>query len=464
MRMQRDRGIWGFAQVLLSGLRCLGVDRAIAYTVIGRLWTVVSGPITLTLIAHFLSAEEQGFFYTFFGILALQVFLELGLSSIIVQFSSHEKIHLEWTSERSLEGDHTAKGRLASLFRSTLCWYALAAAAAVIILLPLGFLFFSRNTPEGTHVAWEVPWVWMVLVSGAALLTTPLYAIIEGCGLVKEVAWQRLIQAVTCSVVLWIAFTLRWGLFAAPVMVSIGWLMGVFWLIYSRGALFLDLARTQHTNLSWREIWPLQWRIALSWISNYFMFQLFGPALFAFAGPIAAGQMGMSMTIIGAISTSAIAWMLTKASPFGSLVARREFQELDRMFFHAMWSSFWVALIGGATAWIAVLVLHYVQHPLRDRILDPITFGLLAMASIVQHIVGSYGIYLRAHKQEPFVGISLLSAALICLCVYFLGGRFGARGMMAGYFGVVLIIGLGMGSRIFLTKRREWHAQEPVTN
>ena len=39
-----------------------------------------------------------------------------------------------------------------------------------------------------------------------------------------------------------------------------------------------------------KEIFPNQWKIALSWVSGYFIFHFFNPVLFA-EGPVVAGQM-----------------------------------------------------------------------------------------------------------------------------------------------------------------------------
>ena len=46
--------------------------------------------------------------------------------------------------------------------------------------------------------------------------------------------------------------------------------------------------------------------------------------------------MGMSLTVTGALSAVALAWMNTKSSPFGALVAQRKFDELDRLFFRTL--------------------------------------------------------------------------------------------------------------------------------
>ena len=66
-------------------LHLCGVDRPVAYVILGRGWSVLAGPITLYMIASFLTRDEQGYYYTFGSILGLQIFFELGLSYVILQ-------------------------------------------------------------------------------------------------------------------------------------------------------------------------------------------------------------------------------------------------------------------------------------------------------------------------------------------------------------------------------------------
>jgi hypothetical protein len=54
-----------FVKYLYKIANLFGIDRAIAYTIIGKGFQVLAGPITIILIAQFLSPEEQGFYYTF---------------------------------------------------------------------------------------------------------------------------------------------------------------------------------------------------------------------------------------------------------------------------------------------------------------------------------------------------------------------------------------------------------------
>ena len=70
--------------------RRLGVDKSIAYSSGGRIIGGFSGVASAFFITSFLTGVEQGFYYTFGSILALQVFFELGLTGIMTQYVAHE--------------------------------------------------------------------------------------------------------------------------------------------------------------------------------------------------------------------------------------------------------------------------------------------------------------------------------------------------------------------------------------
>jgi hypothetical protein len=442
-------------------LRFWGVDRAVGYTVIGRGWSILTGPITLLLLAVFLSPEQQGFYYTFTSILALQIFFELGLSFVLLQLASHEKAKLEWTNDGILDGDPTAKARLFSLLRMALAWYGIAAILVIGVVMPLGLIFFARHQPVGVDVGWQLPWILVVLVFGCNLFVSPIFVVLEGCGLVAEIAFVRIWHAVVSSLLFWLALSLHWGLFAAVVINGFGFFWGIGWLWFYKRSFLLDLVSFPFSGaaISWRrEVWPFQWKIAISWLSGYFIFQLFNPVLFAFHGATAAGQMGMSLNMIGSISNLALAWVETKSAPFGSLIAKREFKKLDQMFFPCLWQSFSIVALGGVALWIVAFYLNHIHHPFSHRLLDPVPLGFLIATAMLNHIVIAEGVYLRAHKQDPFLVTSIIIGFLVSLSTYFLGKHFAATGMAVGYFTIMLFIGLGVGTWIFMQKRRLWQS------
>ncbi len=439
-------------------LHLAGVDRAVFYTVLARGWSVFTGPVTLLMIASSLSLTQQGFYYTFSSLLALQVFFELGLSQILMQFASHEKTSLQFQPDGTLRGDPAAEARLASLFKLAMRWYSWIAVLVLVCVLPAGIYLFGRAGSSG--VEWRTPWAWIVCIAAINILLTPIVAILTGCGLVTRMAFMSTWQSVATTLALWLALWLGWDLLALPFAASVAAGVGIIWLTAAYRRFVIGAFKTpQSLSLDWRsEVWPLQWRTALSWMSSYFVFQLFNPILFAYDGPAAAGRMGMSLNIAQVIWTTALSWVSTKAAPFGELVARKDFEGLDRLFFRALSQSLIVLTIANAGFLLAVVYLRSIGHPLGVRFLDPLPLAILLLTMIVNHVVVAEAIYLRAHKEEPFLPVSIVSAVLIGTTAYFLGRRFGATGMMIGYLASILTGGLALGTIIFTNKRRLWHA------
>ena len=81
-------------------------------------------------------------------------------------------------------------------------------------------------------------------------------------------------------------------------------------------------------------------------------------------------------------------------------------------------------------------------------------------------LVGSslpFSTYLRAHKQEPLMALSVGGGILTGATVWFLGKYFSAEGVGIGYListaAVTPLVAL-----IWHRKRIEWHGRTPVPN
>lgn len=443
-----------FIERTLAGL---GIDRAVGWTVAGRVWSILAGPVSVILIAAHLSAEEQGFYYTFASIVAFQVMFELGLGMVIVQFASHEKAFLEWRPDGTLDGSAVEKGRLAALLRKTLQWYAVATALAAAALLIGGTLFFAD--PPATVEGWSYPWIALAILAGGTLFLTPFLSLLEGCGLVAEVARVRTWQVIASNLAGWTVLLAGGALWASPAIMGASLFVGGAWLLSTHRHLFSDLLRTRGGGISWREeVWPFQWRIAVSWISSYFTFHLFIPVLFSSRGPAAAGRMGMSLTLASAVFVVATSLLTTRMPRFGELIALRDFKELDARFFPMMWRSFGVMALGATALLGGTFLLRGIGHPWSERLLEPLPFALLLATLLINTLFFAEAVYLRAHKQEPLLGIFIASGIAVAACTLILGRLYGATGMMLGYFLTTLVITLGGGTWIFARKRREWHA------
>jgi hypothetical protein len=150
--------------------------------------------------------------------------------------------------------------------------------------------------------------------------------------------------------------------------------------------------------------------------------------------------------------------LTTQIPRFGELIARRDFAELDARFFRAMWRCFGVMAGGTAALLGGTLVLHAIGHRWSERLLEPLPFALLLATMMANTILFAEAVYLRAHRQEPLLGVFIASALAVGASTLFLGRAYGTAGMMLRYFAATLLVSLGGGTRVFLRKRREWHA------
>ncbi|MFY9852682.1 MAG: hypothetical protein WAK26_02240, partial [Terracidiphilus sp.] len=332
--------------------RALGLDGAVAFTSLARAVSIAGSTVTVLLIVRFLSPIEQGYYYTLLSLVALQMVFELGFSFVVQQLAAHECIHLQ-LHDASVSGDRVAHSRLASTLQLSVRWYTVAAVAMGLILAPLGEFFFARHGALGaTHVTWRGPWLLSVGASMAGLWCQPFYSFLDGCGQVRAVAALRLRQALVGMSLSWIALLLHHGLYS-PAMVLLGQITAGLFFLGTRRRLLIGLLGHQvhDASIHWaREVWPFQWRIAVSCMCSYFTLQVFIPILFALRGPVEAGQMGMSLSITGYMTGLVLPWITTKATPFGRLIAARQFHVLDRLFLQTLGQALTVFTVIGMVA------------------------------------------------------------------------------------------------------------------
>jgi len=441
-------------------LHLIGLDAAIAMTIMARGFTVAGSVITVLLIVRFLSPLQQGFYYTLWSMVALQVVFELGFTFVILQMAAHERAHLGVNEQGQFVGTHDRLQRLASILQKSLRWYMMAAVLMLLTLIPAGFYFFRTHQPTGTPELWRWPWITTVVASTLTFQMDPLYAFLEGCGQVKDVAKMRFGQSIAGTLMAWLAIVLGFGLFSPP-MVMVGQVLVGAVFLSRRRVIFSPLIRmdTSDHAIDWKtEIWPFQWRIAVSWLCTYLTSSAFTPIVFATRGPIEAGKMGMSINICSSLGTLAIAWMNTKAAPFGTMIARGERKKLDTLFFRTLWQST-AMLCGGIIAVLSgLIVLKYVAPKLASRMLPPDVFALLLGGFLATHIIQSLAIYLRSHKIEPFLVQSIVVAIFVSTTAYISGRFWGITGIGLGYLLCMCGIGLLWASSIFRTQRRRFNS------
>jgi O-antigen/teichoic acid export membrane protein len=438
--------------------RVLGVDRAIGFTVLARFWSSAAGLITVALIARFLSPAEQGYYYTFGSLVALQIVFELGFSFVILQLASHERALLSISKDYEISGDSVAHARMASVIQKSVRWYSVAAVFMAATLLPAGYYFFSTHQHVGQTVAWQFPWFSAAVMTALNFQLDPFLSFLEGCGYVPDVARLRFMQSATGSLLAWTALISHHGLFAPSMMLFGMATVSLVWLTGKRKFLLGLLRHPAGAHrIRWtQEVWPFQWRIAVSWLSGYFLFWIFNPVLFAYRGPVEAGKMGMSLSLANAIQAIAVSWVSTKSAPFGTLIARKEYQRLDHAFFQALKQSCAISVAAALLAWVGCFYLNLQHIRFAQRLLEPWSLGILLLYVVVNVIIASEAYYLRAHKKEVFFINSLVGAVAVTVCTIIFGRLYGATGIVVSTC-VLNFGGLAWATYKFRKYRKLWH-------
>lgn len=442
----------------------IGIDKAVAYSSGSRVVAGITGVISIFFISTFLTGVEQGFYYTFGSILALQVFFELGLTGIMTQFVAHEASHLSLSENLEYDGETQYKSRLASLIQFCVKWYLVLSVLVLFFLLIVGYVYFNRYGSEHEDVDWQTPWIIMCVGTAIKLFQSPFNSILMGLGKVKEMSQIGFWQQVILPAVVWIGLALGLKLYAVGIsyMASV-----VLWqyfvhkldldsIVYN---LYKEKVSTRVTYF--KEIFPFQWKIALSWVSGYFIFQLFNPVLFATDGAVVAGQMGMTLTALNAILSFSYSWINTKIPLYSSLIARKEFVQLDTIFNRTLKQELLVCFSLLVSFFFFLWFLHFTRlsiggSVLSNRFLSFVPTLLMAIPVLLQQFINSWATYLRCHKEEPFLVYSVVAGVVSCLSTFYIGRLFGLYGITIGYC-MISVLSLPWGYYIYRTKKQEWH-------
>jgi len=169
-----------------------------------------------------------------------------------------------------------------------------------------------------------------------------------------------------------------------------------------------------------------------------------------------AGQMGMTWAFVNALMTLASGWVTPKAPRFGMLIAQQRYAELDRLLWRITAVVLAVTTVGALAIWALVLVLSQLHHPFAARLLSPASTGYLLLATVIMTASFPLATYLRAHKKEPPLALSLISGLLTGIAVVVLGRYYSAEGVAIGYLAVTATV-TPFVMLIWRRRRAEWH-------
>ena len=440
----------------------IGLDSAVIYTVLGYAISALAVPVSTWLVLTHFSQNEQGYYYTFVSLLGLQLFFELGLGQCITQFASHEFAHITITDRKTIEGSEYYRFRYIAIIKFAIKAYLFISLLAFFGIGIAGTIIFTIK-PSG-DIAWLIPWWCLCAANALALFLTAFTSILQGS---DEIVWVAKVRVLANVFRLAVLCVLLWAgskLIAPAVAVTAMVIIMAICITKKFWTLFLQSLKSTHPPdvLLWRkEIWPYQWRLAISWIAGYFVFNIFNPIIFLFNGPKSAGQFGLTWALLLNVSMVASAWSTTKVPRYCALISKEKWDELDATWKKNSVQSFGMCIAGCLVVIIFTIILRSLFPKYSERMLDPASCIGLASALLISNVIGSFAYYLRAFKREPFMALSIYSGLGSFLSACIMAKFFSLRGVIGGYI-LLMIITFPFAQSLFRKYRKDWRIPKPI--
>ena len=424
------------------------------YLIIGqKVWQGFAGLITVVLIAIYLTPVEQGWFYTFISIAALYSIFEMGISVAIIQASAKFFVHLRWSKDGQVEGQQS--GHFWGFLNQACRIYYLIAILFFTGILLFGFGYFSSKDVDHTQL-WLAPWIFMVAATSLSMLLIPYFATLEGGGQIHSVYLIRLIQGVAGSAICWLIIITGGALWASIAMPLAATVIGFTWLFLKRRRLLFG-ARSAETKLpyAWsKEIWPLQWRISLSWICIYGMSQLATPLLFYYQDAVVAGQMGLSLALVHMLGIVAQSPITRHVPSMAQAVALQDWQSFDTVFKKDVFWSVALYFFGALCLIGAYQVVDRLGYSHRLLPFSAFT-GLIAFVFffLMNYVLAAQ---LRSFQKEPLVWLFLGGSLLIVIGSAWAAQSYSAMGVVNVMLAIQALIVFPLAVLIWRKCNQQW--------
>ena len=432
----------------------LGIDKAVFFTLLNRVWSLISGLLSVVFIVKCISPEIQGYYYTFGSLLAMQMLFELGLTYSLTVYSAYEMKKMSWGDNNHLVGDVIALSRLSSLFIQVERWFLVAAGVFIAICIGIGFIVFPKHSSDIS--TWVYPWAIVVFFTAAKLPIIAFEGVLEGLGKVAYVAKVRLFATVLATAGLWVTLLSGGGLYGLGI--SAGIIVSVSSIIYFKeyGVLIFQFLKVNSLKLCEfnlkDELWSFQWRISLSWVSGFFIFQAFNPVVFYFLGPVSAGKLGLGFAIVNTISSVTSAWISANNPKIAALTANNDLIGVKKFYILTLARVLFISITVSLSVYCVLTILLLYIPSLHQRIPDYSVLSFLMLATVLNQVIFLTAVFVRARKEEPYMVTSVLSALFTILLLYPMISHFGEIGAAISYLLPILLI--VMPFTLFIIKKR----------
>ncbi len=380
----------------------------------------MAGGLTILLIPYFINPIQQGYYYTFLSIIGIQIFFELGFGNVLLQLGSHASAHIKDPNSKLSKVDKNIKYIL-NLISVSNKWYTIISILFFIIVSAGGIAFFvdygSLKISE-----WLTSWLILMTATSLNLKLSSKLVIHESFGEVSAVAKLRLKQSILGYLILWFLLIVGADLFSVVAIPVAGSIMTMWW-VYRNGLEGRLKSKLINNDIDGdkvsykKDIFPLHWRIAISWISGYFIFNFLVPVVFANQGEIEAGRLGLATTVFLSLATLGMSWITAKTPTFAMHIALNQRVELNSLFIKLVSRCIYVNISLSIIFMAALQFVGFYYPEITNRFPPLLGMIIMAIANLANTLIFSMAAYIRAHKVEPLLSNSVFTAFGVVLAV-----------------------------------------------
>ena len=384
------------------------------------------------LVLAYLSPHEQGYYYSFIALIAVQGIFELGLSQVLVVFLAHEAIAVN----RKGVDDYRPNRRSRAIACVSLQQYFKLTVLFTVIMGIVGTAFFHVTQAGGSSDKGQLHWIlpWWLLVASSALRLPLIWleAVIEGLGEIRYVMLTRIVAQLVWLCTFFVALRSELGLLA-PAAAALALVIAsttVYWPFRRAIRRLTHRPARQALRIDWnREVAPMQRRVSGTWIASYLISSTPVPICFALLGAAEAGRAGVAFQVAAAIGVIAGAIVGPKISIASRMVSAQLLHEYRRLLLRTvrltLAASATVAFLG-----VTILVILPIAAPsLTNRLPSALETMPLLVAAVINSLMSCVAVFSRAQKTELFT-VPLFLVAFVTV-----GGSLAANG-----FGGILTI------------------------
>jgi len=399
------------------------------------------------LVATFLSPQGQGYFYVLLSLCAAYTIIDLGMTTAVLQFVSHELAF----DDRGINIKN-----IRNIVNKTFRWFCYGAIIFIIISIIFGDIYFKDQ--NDSYLVWPGIWVGMVLVISVEILLLTFMGVIEGCNRVKSIYRYRALKSLIFTLSVSIMLAANVGLLSLFFGYILTWPLSWYFVCKENKDIFslYDLKILSKKNdIELSEFSAFQVRLAVSTLAGFLATWAIVPLAVKVLGPVIGGKIGLVWSFGFGVTTLASIPMNVSQATIARLAARGDRKKLEEYIVKVGGLSIFLCFLGCSFVLIFIYMANFFEWAIEKRLLSPHESSILLLGTFLMHLTLPISNYLRAHKIEPLMYVSIFFSCAMLLCTYSLTEIYGEIGFLMGYPIVAGLVAIPWIFIIFTSFRKQ---------